>query len=186
MRAPPTRKIGRAPGKSSTATARQLIGKSSTPEREIVENLQRILADLDSLPMPRGKLGCAYLDALELVDKIRTREREKARTLLLEEPTAIPCWRASEDGPSRELSRDTRKVFEALSKSFELSAEDFLTACSTSFSGLRKLIARWNPGMTNEEIESELDCILSDLTGYRKGPVRLVRLKGGQLELPLE
>jgi hypothetical protein len=53
-----------------------------------------------------GKLGCQFLDCLELTDRIRTGYRDRVKELLLKEPGAIPNWHVSEI-PQRVLSKDT-------------------------------------------------------------------------------
>jgi hypothetical protein len=155
-----------------------------TPEREIVQRLQYALAEIDRLPLPIGKLGCQFLDALELCDKIREKVRAKARELLLQEPGIIPCWHVSEV-PQRVLSKNTLKVFIAAAHVDNgLTAEEFLTGCTTSLAALRKLLAERNPDWSADDLEHLLDRTLADLISYNT-VTRLSRSKDRQLKLAL-
>jgi hypothetical protein len=93
-------------------------------EQAVVERLRQVRTEIDRLPLPVGDLGCQFLDALELVDQIRTRVREKAKELLLKELGLIPGWKAVEGGPVRELSRDTLRIFEeSAERAFQILAK---------------------------------------------------------------
>jgi hypothetical protein len=83
VKAPPIKTLGRAPSKNDAATASKLV--KPTSEQVVVARLRHVLTEIDRLPLPIGDLGCQFLDALELVDQIRTRVREKAKKLLLKE-----------------------------------------------------------------------------------------------------
>jgi hypothetical protein len=132
----------------------------------IVERLQNVLADIDRLPLPIGKIGCQFLDCLELTDKIRDKVRQKARDLLLKEPGMIPHWHVSEI-PQRVLSRDTARVFDALSREDDrLTPERFLEACTTKLGAVRKLLAGQNPEWNADQIEHVLNRVLADLISY--------------------
>jgi hypothetical protein len=93
---PPIKRVGRAPSKNDAAT---VALTKSTPAQAVVQKLEYLLAELDRLPLPIGKLGCQFLDALELCDQIRTKVREKAKELLLKKPGAIPGRRVSGQPP---------------------------------------------------------------------------------------
>ena len=121
----------------------------TTGAQAVVERLQHLLADLDRLPLPIGPLGRQFLDALELCDKIRDKVRSKARELLLKSPGMIPCWHVSEV-PQRVLSRDTMRVFDALSREDDrLTPEQFLEACTTSLTAARR---------ASRQAESGVEC----------------------------
>lgn len=146
--------------------------------------MQYVLADIDSLPLPTGKLGSQFLDALELTDKIREKVRARAKELLLKAPTAIPNWHVNEI-PMRTLSKDTTRIFDALSRADDrLSLEAFVEACTTSLGALRKLLAERNPDWSADEIERELSRILADLISFEM-VTRLSRSKSKQIELSL-
>ncbi len=81
------------------------------------------------MPLPTGQLGCEFLDALKLTERISEKVFAKARELLKQEPDAIPGWSCNET-PHRVVSRDTPAVFRTLAKSLEIDALDFLKACS--------------------------------------------------------
>jgi hypothetical protein len=156
---------------------------AESPEK-VVTRLRGILADMDQMQLPIGTTGTAFLDALELVDGIRMKVREKAKQLLLKQPDALPGWRASEGVPVRELSRDASKVLELLSGEDEnLPIETFLSACTTTLNAVRKLLAKRNSDWSTEQVEFELNRILRPLITYRQGYAKLTRIKD-QLELP--
>ena len=137
-----------------------------TPERQIVEQLQHALAGIDRLPLLTGRLGCQFLDCLELTDKIRTGYRDRVKQLLLKEPDAIPGWRVSET-PQRRLSCDTARVFDALSREDDrLTPERFIEACSTNLGAVRKLLGEQNPEWNADQIEHVLNRVLAELISY--------------------
>ena len=103
MKAPSIKRLGRAPSKNVAATASKLVKPIS--EQIVVERLRQVRTEIDRLPLPVGDLGCQFLDALELVDQIRTRVREKAKELLLKELGLIPGRKAVEGGPCATLPR---------------------------------------------------------------------------------
>ena len=183
MKAPPTKRVGRAPLKNDAATASNLA--KPTPEALIVERLQRLLAELDRLPLPVGELGCQFLDCLELTDKIREKVRGKARELLLREPGGIiPHWHVSETA-QRVLSKETLEVFDALARADDtLTAERFIDACTVSLGAIRKLFSERNAGMSVDEVEFTLNRTLENLI-HHEMVARLVRSKDRQLELSL-
>jgi hypothetical protein len=122
MKAPSIKRVGRAPSKNDAATASKVVKPIS--EQAVVERLRQVRTEIDRLPLPVGDLGCQFLDALELVDQIRTRVREKAKELLLKELGLIPGWKAVEGGPVRELSRDTLRIFEeSAERAFQILAK---------------------------------------------------------------
>ena len=184
---PPKRREARLPvrvkrAQSLQATQQPEAAKPSS-QRQLVEHLQTVLAKVDAMPVLTKELGCQALDCFELVDKIRTRYREKARNLLLEQPGAIANWHAAET-PQRRLSPDTAKVFDALSGSFLIDMEEFLAACSTSLTAVRNLLAERNPHLSPDELEHKLNRVLSDLISFEK-VTRLSRSKDRQLHLTL-
>jgi hypothetical protein len=131
-----------------------------------------------------GKLGCQFLDCLELTDRIRTGYRDRVKELLLKEPGAIPNWHVSEI-PQRVLSKDTLEVFDALSREDDTpSPERFLEACSTNLGAVRKLLAERNPELPPDQIEHDLNRVLGNLISYET-LTRLVRTKDKQLKLSL-
>jgi hypothetical protein len=174
-------KRGRASLNQKGATSAAKLSKI-TPQREIVQHLQRVLAEVDRLPVLTGELGCQALDCFELVDKIRTRYREKARKLLLEHPGAITNWHCSEH-PQRVLSKDTARVFAALS-SLNIEPGEFIAACSISLTAIRNLLAERNPEWNADQVEHVLNRALVDLISFDT-VTRLSRSKGKQLELSL-
>ena len=141
--------------------------------------MQILLSELDKLSVPIGDDGARLLDALELTDKIREKVRERAKEILLQEPGAIPGWRAQESRPARELIQDPQAIFEALREGFpELSFDQFLRACRTSFSQLQGLILHLRPATNKEAVGQTLDRALSALTKMKGGPiVRLLRAR---------
>jgi hypothetical protein len=178
------RKRGRASLIQKGATSAAKLTKI-TPEREIVQRLQYVLAEIDRLPLLTGSLGCQALDCFELVDKIRARYRERARKLLLEQPGAIPNWHCSET-PQRVLSKDTARVFDALAlRDDMLTPKRFIGACTVSLSAIRKLITELNPDMSPDEVEFTLNRALVDLISY-DSITRLSRAKDRQLKLELD
>ena len=155
-----------------------------TGAQAAIERLQNVLADIDRLPLPIGPTGTAFLDCLELTDKIRDKVRSKARELLLKSPGMIPCWHVSEV-PQRVLSKDTARVFDAISAAGHgLTIEQFLEGCTTNLTALRKLLAGRNPDWTRDELEYALNRSLVDLVSYDT-VVRLSRTKDRQLNLSL-
>jgi hypothetical protein len=142
-----------------------------------------VLARIDRLSLPTGQLGCEFLDALKLTEKISEKVFAKARELLKQEPNAIPGWSCNE-APHRVVSRDTPAIFRTLSKSLEIDALDFLQACSVSLGSLRKLIAEHNAGMDVDEVEFTLNRTLETLISHEL-VARLTRSKDRQLRLTL-
>ena len=174
----PTRERAVLPQRK-TATAAKLT--KVTPQREIVQNLQTLLARLDTMPLPTGELGCEFLDALKLTERISEKVFAKARKLLLEQPDAIPNWHCNETS-QRVLSKDTARVFETLGG--KLTLKEFMGACSTSLTALRRALAERNPHLSPIEVEHVLYRALSDLVSY-DSVVRLSRSKNHQLNLNL-
>ena len=132
----PQRKDALTPAKAKRVSfpqpQQQLKVAHPTPERQIVESLQRVLSEVDSMALPGGQLGCEFLDALKLVERISEKVFAKARQLLQREPSAIPNWRVNEV-PMRTLSKNTLKVFIASAHAdSSLTAEEFLTYCTTN------------------------------------------------------
>ena len=84
----------------------------------------------------------------------------------------------------RTLSKDTARVFDAIS-GHGLTIEQFLEACTTSLTALRKLLAERNPEWTADEIEFTLNRALVDLVSF-DSIVRLSRSKDRQLKLELD
>jgi hypothetical protein len=183
MKAPLTRRR-RAISDAVPGSLKKITTASAPPAQAIVERLQHVLADIDNLPLPTGKLGCQFLDALELLDKIREKVRQKARELLLKEPGIIPHWHVSET-VQRTLSKNTLQVFIAAAHADNgLTGEEFITACTTSLGALRKLLAERNPHWSADEIERTLNGVLAELISYDT-VTRLSRSKDKQIELSL-
>jgi hypothetical protein len=180
-------KRGQAVPPATKTTARSTRQEQITKvagAQAAIEGLQHVLAELDRLPLPVGKLGCQFLDALELCDKIREKVRQKARELLLKEPGIIPHWHASETS-QRVLSKNTLKVFIAAAHADNsLTAEEFITYCTTNLGALRRLLAERNPDWSPDEIEHVLNHALVDLISYDT-VTRLSRSKDRQLNLSL-
>ena len=171
--------------KTTARSTRQQEITQVTGAQAAIERLQNVLADIDRLPLPIGPTGTAFLDCLELTDKIRDKVRSKARELLLKSPGMIPCWHVSEI-PQRRLSpADTGRVFDALSREDDtLTIEQFLEGCTTNLAGVRKVLARQNPEWNADEVEHVLNRALVDLISYEK-VTRLSRSKDKQLGLSL-
>jgi hypothetical protein len=71
----------------------------------------------------------------------RVTDQSNAATRQEQQVDAILGWHVSET-PQRTLSRDTARVFEALSREDDtLSPERFIEACSTNLGAVRKLLA---------------------------------------------
>jgi hypothetical protein len=180
MKAPFPRRRRPIAEAAPTVRSRKITTAVVPPEQVIVERLQHVLADIDRLPLPTGKLGCQFLDALELTDKIREKVRARAKELLLKAPTAIPNWHVNEI-PMRTLSKDTAKVFDVLSRADDgLSLEAFVEACTTSLGAVRKLIAERNPDWTADQVEYVLNHSLESWIHYET-VTRLVAPKIGNL-----
>ena len=178
------RKTTSSPTKVKRGSFPQAQQLEATDSRQIIERLQVLLAEIDRLDLPVGQLGCEFLDALKIVERVSEKVFAKTRELLKREPTAIPNWHISETA-QRVLSRDTQAVFRALSDRFEFDAEDFLQACSVSLGSLRKLISERNPGMSVDEIEFELNRTLENLI-HHELIARLSRAKDRQIKLSLK
>ena len=149
----PIKRMGRAPLKNDAAPASSKLSKISSTQ-DLVERADRFLARINHYRLPDGPEAARVLDLCETFDGIRTRLREKAKQLLLREPNAIPGYHVSEV-PQRVLSKDTAKVFRVLSHAVsEIGAEQFLTACTASLSGVRKLISELNPDLSADEIDT--------------------------------
>ena len=155
-----------------------------TGAQDLIERADRFLAGINHYRLPDGPEAARVLDLCETFDGIRTKLREKAKALLLKEPGAIPNWHVSE-ASQRVLSKNTLKVFIAAAHADNgLTAEEFLTVCTTSLTALRKLLAGRNPDWTPDELEHALNRALVDLVSYDT-VTRLSRSKGKQLELSL-
>jgi hypothetical protein len=175
------RKRGRASLTQKGATSAAKLSKIN-PERQIVESLQSLLARVDTMPLPTGQLGCEFLDALKLTEKISDKIFAKARKLLLEQPGAIPNWHCSEH-PQRVLSKDTARVFAALS-SLNIEPGEFIAASSISLTAIRNLLAERNPEWNADQVEHVLSRSLVDLISY-DSITRLSRSKDKQIEFSL-
>jgi hypothetical protein len=155
------------PGVASTG--RKLPVRSDSPDltavsqtvQEIVERFELI----ESQPLPLGQSGQLLLDLLERFNMFRDRIREKARYVLVEQPGAIPHWRA-EMQSRRSVSRNTLAVYDAVESVIpELPEREFLKYCTTSISGLIRLLKL--EGHTSDEINARLEEILGeDLLGH--------------------
>lgn len=184
----PLVKRKRRPIAHEAAPSRKILEVETTLKppgpQAAVERLQNVLADIDRLPLPVGPVGTQFLDALELTDKIRDKVRQKARDLLLKEPGMIPHWHVSEI-PQRVLSKDTARVFDTISAAENgPTIEEFLEACTTNLTALRKLLAERNPEWTADDTEHVLNRVLADLISYDT-VTRLSRSKDRQLNLSL-
>jgi hypothetical protein len=184
MNAPPKRKRH---GVSDMAPSRLLQRSKTTPEipnaQAKVEGFQHALAALDNLPLPTGSTATELLDTCKFAQAFCEKVFKKARELLRREPGAIPNWAISEI-PQRTLSKDTLRIFDALSRADLLDAEEFMAACSTSLTALPSALAERNPHWSVDEIEHVLNRALSDLISFEK-VIRLSRFKSRQIELSL-
>lgn len=146
--------------------------------KEDYERLEGTLAQLERLPLFTGRPGCLALDVLDRLDKFRDRYRQKARDYLSEHPGAIPHWTA-EMQSRRVLSRDTVAVYDAVESVVpELPAVEFLKYCSTSISGLIRLLKL--EGLSPDEINSHLEEVLGEDLLEREVVVLLRRDKEGK------
>jgi len=184
MKAPFTRR--RRPDRSKRRPVS--LGKTTTavvpPAQAIVERFQHILAEIERLPLPAGREGTELLDCARFASACIEKIFAKARDLLLKEPDAIPHWHCTKS-TQRVLSKDAAKVFEALLRvDSALTFEEFLAACSTNLTAVRKLIAEHNPQLTVGEVEFELNRVLKDLISH-DAIARLSRAKDKQIELSL-
>ena len=155
-----------------------------TPERQIVEKLQTILAEVDSMALPVGQLGGEFLDALKLVERISEKIFAKARELLKRDPATIPGWQVN-DVPTRRITKDAAEIFRTLSEADgSLTPEEFMTACSIGLSAIHKLLAERNPLWDPAEIEREINHVLSEVIRIEL-VTKLLRVKERQLDLSL-
>jgi len=154
----------------------------SVSHRQVLERLKVVLEEIDGWSMPVGEVGTAFLDCLELMDQIREKARQRAKQMLLKEPGVIPDWTASQGSPVRELDNDAWKVFVALQSALAtpLTSEEFIGACRITLQAARQLLSDLDPSLSPEAVEVQLSRTLADLLHYRKGSVRLTRVK----ELP--
>jgi hypothetical protein len=137
-------------------TSRQIIERF----KEDYERLERTLAQLERSPVFTGRPGCLALDVLERIDKFRDTYRQKVKDYLTEYPGTIPHWTAEMQG-RRILSRDTVGVYDALESVIpELPAAEFLKYCSTSISGLIRLLKL--EGLSPDQINARLEEVLSE------------------------
>ena len=180
-KAAPTGKVSAA----LSPQAQQLKVAKPTAEHEIVQQLQRVLARIDHLPLPTGQLGCEFLDALKLTERISEKVFAKARELLKENPTAIPNWRVDEI-PRRRISKDAAAVFDALSF-HEIPLEEFVRSCTISIAGVRKLLTEKCPEFGPAEIEYMISRHLKEVI-HHELVARLTRSKErkrpGELRTP--
>ncbi len=122
----PTKRVGRAPLKNDAAAASKLL--KTTSEEAVVQHLQHVLAELHRLPLPTGRVGCQFLDCLELVDQIALVCAKRLRNYSSRNRASSPTG-TSEETPQWTLSRDTARVFEALPREDDtLSPERFIEA----------------------------------------------------------
>jgi len=151
----------------------------SASHRQVLERLKAVLEEINGWSMPIGAVGTAFLDCLELTDQIREKARECARQMLLKEPGLIPGWTAAKSGPVRELDKDARKVFTALQSALATppTTSEFIGACRITLTGARQLLSDLDPFLAPEAAEAQLSRALADLIHYRKGSVRLTRVK---------
>src|SRR6516164_9904122 len=147
---------------------------------EVVSRLQKLLEELDGLPIPTGSAGTALLESLDLILEIREKVRQRAKEVLLEDSTAIPGWRVQESRPARELVHDPQAIFDALLVTFpQLSFEEFLTACKTSFAAITKLVTTRLPGEDPRVLARKIDNALASQTTVKsvERVIKLVRAK---------
>jgi hypothetical protein len=176
------KKIGIKKDVAHRAQQQQII--KPTGAQAIVGHLRHFLADIHNSPVLTGQPGCQCLDALELCDKIRTEYRAKVRELLVKSPHAIPHWHVTET-TQRTLSKDTARVFDALSRKDDtLTPEAFIEACTANLGSVRKLLAERNPQWSPDQVEHTLNRALTDLISYDT-VTRLSRSKDRQLNLSL-
>ena len=148
------RKRGRASLIQKGATSAAKLTKISA-ERQLVQRLQYVLAEIDRLPLLTGELGCQALDCFELVDKIRDKVSRKGRKLLLEQPGAIPNWHVSET-PQRVLSKDTREFLPRWHRSI-LTPGEFIAACSICLTAFAKPSGRAQSALERRTKSSMLE-----------------------------
>jgi hypothetical protein len=91
-------------------------------------------------PIILGALGAAALDFLKEVEDFAEEYRQRVKEHLAEHPHAIPGYHLEANG-RRALSRDAASVFEALHEALpDLTLEEFISACTPSFTGLTRLL----------------------------------------------
>jgi hypothetical protein len=181
MKAVKRRSEAAAPATKTTARIASSKLIKISPTQDLVERADRFLAGINHYRLPDGPEATRVLDLCETFDGIRTKLREKAKELLLREADAIPRWHVS-DTPTRRLSGDTVKVYEAVEG--ELTSEEFMAACSTSLTALHKALSERNPHLSPDEVEFTLNRALVDLISFEKAS-RLSRSKGKQIDLSL-
>lgn len=146
------------------------------PGRDVIERLRTLLEQIDLVELPNGLVGRDFLDALELVDAIRIRMREKAKALLLDDPACLPGWKVLDGIVSRGLSKDALAIYDALAaEDPSLTLESFLTACSTNLTAIRTLYASRHPHLNETEVDARVNSILADLIDHRQSTPRLIR-----------
>jgi hypothetical protein len=146
------------------------------------ELLRRLDGDLEQLSrgaVYTGETGDLALRACKKAERIITAYYENVKELLERDPHAIRGWKL-EVTSRRVISRDSAKVYEALSGETELSPEDFLGACTPSISGVTKLLETCE-GMEAEEAHHVIEHALGDCGLLSHEIVhRLVQDKGDQ------
>ena len=76
--------------------------KAPQLQKNVIEKLEAVLAELGHMQLPQGTRGSVLLDAMEAMEQVRKTLRDEAKGFLLREPKALPggalVWRmAGED-----------------------------------------------------------------------------------------
>jgi hypothetical protein len=122
--------------------------------------VKELAVELRERPVVIGPRGALILDAFKHVEDFIANYRENIKELLESEPHAIPGYHL-ESQNRNVLSRNAALVYEKLAALVELSAEDFLAACTPSIGGLTKLLET-HEGMLPEEINHTLEQALGN------------------------
>jgi hypothetical protein len=83
--------------------------KAPQLQKNVIEKLEAVLAELGHMQLPQGTGGSILLDAMEAMEQVRKTLRDEANGFLLREPKALPGWslslangRGRREGPRRE------------------------------------------------------------------------------------
>jgi hypothetical protein len=109
--------------------------------RKVVERLESVLAELQTLDLPAGAAGSALLDILEILGGIRARTRIRAKALLSKAPAALPGWSVTSKNP-RGRSRAAGEIVPVRSYERENSLKLFRVRKDRPFCVIPGAIAR--------------------------------------------